>query len=43
MADRVRATVRVDGVVDGAPATRFLQRLSERIEVCHGLDTASIE
>jgi pyruvate/2-oxoglutarate dehydrogenase complex dihydrolipoamide acyltransferase (E2) component len=30
-------------VVDGAPATRFVQRLSERLETCHGLDTASIE
>jgi pyruvate/2-oxoglutarate dehydrogenase complex dihydrolipoamide acyltransferase (E2) component len=28
-------------VVDGAPATRFVQRLSERIEACHGLDTVS--
>lgn len=30
-------------VVDGAPATRFVQRLSERIESCHGLDAASTE
>jgi len=28
-------------VVDGAPATRFVQRLGERIESCHGLDTAA--
>jgi pyruvate/2-oxoglutarate dehydrogenase complex dihydrolipoamide acyltransferase (E2) component len=25
-------------VVDGAPATRFVQRLGERIESCHGID-----
>lgn len=31
------------GVVDGAAATRFVQRLSERLEACHGLDTASAE
>lgn len=26
-------------VVDGAPATRFVQRLREHLEACHGLDT----
>lgn len=30
-------------VVDGAPATRFVQRLSERLEASHGLDTASTD
>jgi pyruvate/2-oxoglutarate dehydrogenase complex dihydrolipoamide acyltransferase (E2) component len=30
-------------VVDGAPATRFVQRLCERMESCHGLDDASVE
>jgi pyruvate/2-oxoglutarate dehydrogenase complex dihydrolipoamide acyltransferase (E2) component len=30
-------------VVDGAPAARFVQRLGERLETCHGLDTASSE
>lgn len=30
-------------VVDGAPATRFVQRLSERLEAGHGLDMPSDE
>jgi len=30
-------------VVDGAPATRFVQRLGERLEAGHGLDTVSAE
>ncbi|GAA0545687.1 2-oxo acid dehydrogenase subunit E2 [Halorubrum ejinorense] len=30
-------------VVDGAPATRFVQRLCEHIEASHGLDTISTE
>ncbi|WP_135301938.1 2-oxo acid dehydrogenase subunit E2 [Haloarcula amylovorans] len=37
-------TVTVDhDVVDGAPAARFVQRLSERIESCHDLDTNATE
>ncbi|WP_327051890.1 2-oxo acid dehydrogenase subunit E2 [Halomicrococcus gelatinilyticus] len=30
-------------VVDGAPAARFVQRLGERLEAGHGLDTAGAE
>ena len=30
-------------VVDGAPAARFVQRLGERLESCHGLDAAGVE
>ncbi|UTF52292.1 2-oxo acid dehydrogenase subunit E2 [Natronosalvus rutilus] len=30
-------------VVDGAPATRFVQRLNERLKASHGLDIASTE
>ncbi|WP_438267701.1 hypothetical protein [Halorussus limi] len=30
-------------VVDGTPATRFVQRLSERTEAHHSLDTALTE